>query len=106
MKSDTDTGNCRTSSDPTNERRTRLHRSLVLHVSDPAKVVAPRVGASHRTVEADRMAIPQSWDRFIAYCRAYPMFALDAAVEMGLEFDRDRESYSRFLEFQRSIRGG
>jgi hypothetical protein len=78
---------------------------LVLHVSDPAKVIAQKIDASHRTVEADRMAIPQSWDRMIAYARLSPGFALDVAIEMGLEIDRDRESYARYLEFERRIRG-
>jgi hypothetical protein len=41
----------------------------------------------------------------IAYARLSPGFALDVAIEMGLEFDRDRESYARYLEFERRIRG-
>jgi hypothetical protein len=105
MKSGPNTGNCRTSGDPSNVRRTRIQRSFILHVTDPAKVVAQKIEASHRTVEAHRMALPQNWDQLIDYCRHYPGFALDVAIEMGLEFDRDRESYAEFLSLQRRLRG-
>jgi len=105
MPSPDHTKNCFTSSDPKSETRTRLQASLQIHITDPVKIVARKVDASPDTVEAHRQAIPKSWAQLIAYCRAYPAVALDVVELMGLDIDRDRESYSRFLELQRAIRG-
>jgi hypothetical protein len=85
--------------------RTRLQESLAVHVTDPAKIVARKVDASPDTVDAHRMSVPKSWAQLIAYCRAYPGFALEVASEMGLEFDRDREAYAVFLSLQQKMRG-
>lgn len=102
---DTSGTNRRISVDHKHEARTRLRRSLELHVTDPAKVVARKVDASPDTVEAHRREIPKSWAQMIAYCRAYPAFALDVVEAMGLDIDRDREAYSMFLQLQKQVRG-
>lgn len=96
-----------TSGDPKSETRTSLHRALTLHVSDPAKIVARKTGASVDTIDNHRAGnVPQSWTQMIAYCRAYPAFALDVVEMMGLDIDRDREAYALFLSLQRQMRGG
>jgi hypothetical protein len=91
--------------DPKHQTRTRLQESLTLHVTDPAKVVARKVAASPDTVDAHRASVPQSWAGLIAYCRAYPAFALDVLEEMGIDIDRDREAYAMFLLLQQRVRG-
>jgi len=105
MPSEPITKTCFTSSDPRNHARTRLQESLTLHITEPAKVVARKVAAPPKTVESHRQAIPKSWGQLIAYCRAYPAFALDVVEAMGLDIDRDRAAYSAFLSLQRQIRG-
>ena len=103
--SDIVTKNPGTSGVPREQTRTQLHRSLTLHVTEPAKVVARKVAASPDTVESHRQQIPQSWANLIAYCRAYPAFALDVVEAMGLDLDRDRDAYATFLQLQRQVRG-
>jgi hypothetical protein len=92
-------------SDPKYELRTRLQQSLEVHVTDPAKVVARKVDASPDTVESHRQNVPKSWAQMIAYCRAYPGFALDVVEAMGVDIDRDRNAYVLFLQLQRAVRG-
>jgi hypothetical protein len=86
--------------------RTNLHRSLTLHVTDTAKVVARKTGASPKTVDSHRQGnVPQSWAQMIAYGRAYPGFALDVVELMGVDIGQDREAYALFLQLQRQVRG-
>jgi hypothetical protein len=80
------------------------------HVNDNPKVVArnlAKVGAeiSPHTVAAHQKQLPQNWDAFIAYCRAYPGFALDALELMGIDIDQDRAAYATFLSMKRQITG-
>lgn len=94
-----------TPGNPTIETRTQLQRSLTLHVTDPAKVVARKIVASPDTVEAHRQSVPKSWASMIAYCRAYPAFGLEVLELMGIDIDRDRNAYATFLQLQRQLRG-
>jgi hypothetical protein len=96
----------RKSVDPKNTARTSLREVFRQHVTDPAKIVAQKVGASPDSVESYRSGnIPQSWAQMIAFCRAYPAFGLEVLELMGLDIDRDREAYGIFLTLQKRVRG-
>lgn len=98
--------NLGTSADPKSETRTSLHRALTVHVTDPAKIVARRTGASIDTVDNHRSGnVPQSWAQLIAYCRAYPAFGLEVLEMIGIDVDRDRDAYAIFLTLQQRVRG-
>jgi hypothetical protein len=103
--SDAITKNISAFADPTYRTRTRLQHSFRLHVTDPAKVAAKKTGASPDTVEAHKQALPKNYAQFIAYCRAYPGFALDVIEEMGIDLDQNREAYVMFLQLQKTVRG-
>jgi isopenicillin N synthase-like dioxygenase len=80
------------------------------HVTEPPKVVAlklAKAGApiSHHTVKAHQQRVPDTMETFLAYCRAYPGFALDALELMGIDLDLHRDAYAQFLELQQRIRG-
>lgn len=105
MKSDESLRHKPVYADPRYELRTRLQQSLTLHVTEPSKVVARKVDASPDTVESHRASVPQSWAGLIAYCKAYPAFGLEVLELMGIDIDRDRESYALFLRLQQQVRG-
>lgn len=107
MASPTTAKNFGASPSPKSETRTELHRALTLHVTDPAKVVARRTGASADTVDHHRQGnVPQSWSQLIAYCRAYPAFGLEVLELMGIDIGADRNAYVMFLQLQKQVRGG
>jgi hypothetical protein len=88
------------------QTRDALQRSFKLHVNEPAKVAARKIGKSAETVDAYRqVGVPQSWADLVECCRKYPGFALDVMEAMGLDVDRDRDAYAMFLSLQRAVRG-
>jgi hypothetical protein len=100
--------NGRNSSALTNCReqtREVLQQSFKLHVTEPSKVAARKLGKSAETVDAYRqVGLPKSWADMIECGRKYPAFALDVVEMMGLDIDRDRDSYAIFLSLQRAVR--
>lgn len=99
----------RTTDTLTNNReqtRDTLTERFKVHVTEPAKVAARKLGKSAETVDAYRqIGVPQSWADMVETCRKYPAFALDVVEVMGLDIDRDRESYAIFLTLQRQMTG-
>jgi hypothetical protein len=89
------------------QTRTSLHGKFVRHFSEPAKVVARKVGQSADTVDLYRQtSVPQAWAQFAEYCRANPAFALDILEDLGIDIDQDRNAYAMFLQLQKQVRGG
>lgn len=93
----------------TNDReqtRDTLTERFKVHVTEPSKVAARKLGKSAETVDAYRqIGVPQSWADMVECCRKYPAFALDVVEAMGLDIDRDRESYAIFLSLQLQMQG-
>lgn len=98
--------NSRTLTKGREQTRDTLTERFKVHVTDPSKVAARKIGKSAETVDAYRqIGVPQSWADLIECCRKYPAFALDVLEVMGLDIDRDRESYAIFLSLQRQMQG-